>query len=958
MRSMYISTKVVHCIVVILVAGTMAMAQTPIASIGFNSAEDSPYFTVGDLNGQGGVTNGWAGPWVANAGACLVVAGGSPASATCALDSPGDPDQRLAMIGAVTSSYKAERPMTLWSGDFVFEFDAKYTGLPIATQQIQFEGTSSSLRPLNIKWEADGSFKLNDTVMLNYNTGSAIFQSMVGNWVTVKIVCRWEAKTFDLYWTNKTDGCLTKVGTKIGFKDAAFLTTMTVQQMEIGVPKVNVPTNGLEIDRIKLVTAPPPGPCNTSIAINSGAERVTVVTGSSPSPITYTLHNGGNVSHDYDVDEMAAVAHSISGLFNTGVDASGVPLSDQTLDPHYALTSNPDSAGSATYTSKDDGFPIPPWIASNSTSRWLTVRPDDDDSVGAPGSYVYRTTFTAPGGDTTIYGLLAADDNLTDVLVNGVSTGIRNVNLFQSWTMFNLNLGATDNTLDFNLTNGGSAANSTGLRVEFFGLSPQDQTWLSVAPANPITVASQTSSSVTAMIDTTGLPVGVYSAYLRFKNLDDCDPPNNSFEDPFVRRIEMTLTNWEVTPASALQDVSASANCPGHIPDTVQFTVNNLASAGDVTYTVAKMDVCDWLTLDKTGPVVVGPGLGDVLTGTIDPTGLAVGTYTCSLVFTNVGTALPKEVRTVTLHILGTLWEYNGDVSPEDLDSAGPGRNFIIHSESPMPISQGQVENDPLATDGKVWRLTDSATAKTKFRSQPNTWVSGQLGATLVARVRVHSIGPDTSQGLALGIWDDVTGDTAEVFYSGNEGAGSGTLKEMKRNQSVVVTGDDQFHVIRVTVQGTIILDRVINVYFDENATPAISITSASNNTTGIDGFVFGAGNTPGQIDMAFDWLTATDVGAFAPGEEFECLGRSLVIDACPTPFADSNEDGDVDMDDFAVLQRCINIGGGAYDAETCQCFDRGHDNDVDEYDLTSFLDCATGPAVLWTQELAPFCQP
>ena len=101
-----------------------------------------------------------------------------------------------------------------------------------------------------------------------------------------------------------------------------------------------------------------------------------------------------------------------------------------------------------------------------------------------------------------------------------------------------------------------------------------------------------------------------------------------------------------------------------------------------------------------------------------------------------------------------------------------------------MPVSQGQVEDDPLATDGKVWRLTDSATAKTKFRSQPNTGVSGQLGATIVARMRVYSYGPDTTQGLALGIWDDAAGDSAEVFYSGNEGTGTGTLKELRRGQS------------------------------------------------------------------------------------------------------------------------------------------------------------------------------
>ena len=104
---------------------------------------------------------------------------------------------------------------------------------------------------------------MNDWVFLKFNTGiktgdtTATFQSMVDNWVTVRIVADWDTATFDLYWT-QTDGTMGLVGQKIGFKDAAFNgTTMTVQQMEIGAPKVATgTTNGLEIDRITLIPEP------------------------------------------------------------------------------------------------------------------------------------------------------------------------------------------------------------------------------------------------------------------------------------------------------------------------------------------------------------------------------------------------------------------------------------------------------------------------------------------------------------------------------------------------------------------------------------------------------------------------------------------------------------------------------------------------------------------------------
>ena len=158
MRNVHVSSQVMSFGVAVLVAVAMAAAQAPIASNGFNSTEDSPYFTTGNLNGQGNATaTGWAGAWAVtvsgtetgNLTPFTVVSGGSPATAS----SPGDPDQHLQMSGCNSGSNKTERAMTPWSGDFVFEFDARYTGLPTATQQIQFESTSStpmSLSPVII----------------------------------------------------------------------------------------------------------------------------------------------------------------------------------------------------------------------------------------------------------------------------------------------------------------------------------------------------------------------------------------------------------------------------------------------------------------------------------------------------------------------------------------------------------------------------------------------------------------------------------------------------------------------------------------------------------------------------------------------------------------------------------------------------------------------------------------
>lgn len=65
----------------------------------------------------------------------------------------------------------------------------------------------------------------------------------------------------------------------------------------------------------------------------------------------------------------------------------------------------------------------------------------------------------------------------------------------------------------------------------------------------------------------------------------------------------------------------------------------------------------------------------------------------------------------------------------------------------------------------------------------------------------------------------------------------------------------------------------------------------------------------------------------------------------CGPVFADSDKDGDVDMADFAALQRCINIGAAGL-APECGCFDRPFDGVIGADDLTSFHNCASGAGV------------
>jgi PEP-CTERM motif len=172
----------------------------------------------------------------------------------------------------------------------------------------------------------------------------------------------------------------------------------------------------------------------------------------------------------------------IMDLFNTGVDASGTPLGDNVDDPHYALTVDPSGLGDATVIA--DGFPIGPWVANDSVSRWIGPA-DGGDANGPGGDYTYQTTFTlSPEADvaSVIIGGLWGTDNSGEIFVNGQSTG-QTVAGFSALAPFELNGSNSTfhqgvNTLEFVVDNASSGP--TGLRVEgikgSFGPVPEPAT--------------------------------------------------------------------------------------------------------------------------------------------------------------------------------------------------------------------------------------------------------------------------------------------------------------------------------------------------------------------------------------------------------------------------------------------------------------------------------------------------
>ncbi|MEZ5300347.1 MAG: hypothetical protein R3F11_06725, partial [Verrucomicrobiales bacterium] len=156
----------------------------------------------------------------------------------------------------------------------------------------------------------------------------------------------------------------------------------------------------------------------------------------------------------------------IDSLFSTGLDANGQPLAPGSADPHWTL-----QPGAAQGTEIIVMTPNTAWSPNDPGSQFVGVV--DNGATGvAIGDYRYVTEFdlTDRNPDTAeVIMSIFADNTVTDVLLNGVSTGIFHEGFSQTTGgMFTLDSGFVYgiNTLEFILNNGGTAPNPGGLRID------------------------------------------------------------------------------------------------------------------------------------------------------------------------------------------------------------------------------------------------------------------------------------------------------------------------------------------------------------------------------------------------------------------------------------------------------------------------------------------------------------
>lgn len=167
-------------------------------------------------------------------------------------------------------------------------------------------------------------------------------------------------------------------------------------------------------------------------------------------------------------------ANAAVGLYNTGVDNSNNVLALGAVDTHYTV-----GASAQTFsTNYPEGYGPGYWLAPNLTSGWITPLLGAGNTASgsaAGGDYTYQTTFDLTGIDyslLSIIGKVTADNGITDILINGISTGFTyggpNTGTYSTFADFTIGSGFHSgiNTLTFDVVNG---SGPTGLRTDFSG---------------------------------------------------------------------------------------------------------------------------------------------------------------------------------------------------------------------------------------------------------------------------------------------------------------------------------------------------------------------------------------------------------------------------------------------------------------------------------------------------------
>jgi len=519
--------------------------------------------------------------------------------------------------------------------------------------------------------------------------------------------------------------------------------------------------------------------------------------------------------------------------------------------------------------------------------------------------------------------------------------------------------------------------------ISYTVLESPDVPWLSLDKTSGGPIAVGTPDLVTASIDASSMSPGTYTTDLVYTDTT-CNPAH-----PHTRTVELQVLEcqWEVnglTDDTPFTFYGGCNNDNGNKVDYPSLTISNLIGL-DLTYTIEEVTSMDpgtavptdypWLAIDKTSGGPVSAGSSDTAAITItsdntDKTGYIRITPSCGTSSSGVSV----EYRQIDVvyniyddgveHSIGYKGLYLGDVDPMSAGSCGTECTF---DPELVPVTISTVVTDKDAQNRKAFYIQDTVEAETiqlcSKHEVGGAWddvFHGFLGTTMVARLKVTS-----NTNMVGHMWNRMNNwprTNVMLTWGGAEGGAlAGKIREdmqalpvgSRTTGELASTPQDQgaYHIIRLVNGFGPYGDRTVKIYYDENPTPVLSLESVPYPPAFATPYhrfcigIFGDDTSLGEV--YYDWVSWTNWGMYAPGEEDACIG-SLIPDlpACNTLlFFDADIDGDVDQDDFAKFQACYSGSGNSVTGD-CICSDDDGDTDVDDDDFTAFQACASGPNV------------
>lgn len=227
------------------------------------------------------------------------------------------------------------------------------------------------------------------------------------------------------------------------------------------------------------------------------------------------------------------------------------------------------------------------------------------------------------------------------------------------------------------------------------------------------------------------------------------------------------------------------------------------------------------------------------------------------------------------------------------------------------------------------------------------------LSFTMDMSVRVNAGVAGTTNRRSLGVSGGAGRNLGLRLHKMNDGATSAcTLGSIRLVAPTGGVGDEAcmdfstpaFHRIRVSVDApanTIrVFDMEVGILLSQASGSGGTVLSWADQINNLGGFQIGSisnSNTT-MTDFELDYCRVL-LGVAVDS----ATTPILTIGQCNNPRFDTDNDDDVDMDDFGVFQSCWTGDTDTITSSSCQCMDRNGDNRVGEPDLGAFKTCADG---------------